>query len=704
MRDEPSWWAVGEESYDCRAQQCHPFPLRCLPSTRKADLVSRPALGWYARRLARMSPSEVLWRSTDGIRRGVWARHQVTAETAAAAPPLAAGQRRLATVLPPALAEEVPRPAVDAVVAAAERLLAGEWTMLGVTRGDLAAPDWFRDPVTGRRAPRDELAFRINHRSQEETGNVKQVWEPSRHQHLSLLAAGWYLTHRAEFAERVAAQLTDWWRCNPVLSGVHWTSGIELGLRLISWTWIRRLLDDWPGVRGLFDDNPVALQQVYWHQRYLATFPSRGSSANNHLVAEAAGQLVSCCALPWFTSSDRWRAQASRRLERALAENTFATGVNRELASEYHGFVAELGLVAAVEADAAAAPLGADTWSLLARMLDGAAALVDETLRAPRQGDGDSGRVLLLDPPAGPGDWGQLLALGGSLIGPVPWWPRPRPTLASVLLPALSPDRRLLHDRPVQRPAHFADAGITVLRTGRDPEIWCRCDGGPHGFLSIAGHAHADALSLEARHGGVDILADPGTYCYHGEPAWRAYFRSTIAHNSVEVAGRSQSVAGGPFLWTRHASSRVTGVTLGAMDGRGEWRAEHDGYADLKPPVRHQRRVRLDPRQRSLEVVDRLSGAGSHPLRMAWHLGPEVDADLVGSDVRLHWRTRDGCPARGLLSLPAELVWEAHRGGTAPILGWYSPEFGRRVPTWTLLGTGHVATGRELETRLQFES
>ncbi len=32
-------------------------------------------------------------------------------------------------------------------------------------------------------------------------------------------------------------------------------------------------------------------------------------------------------------------------------------------------------------------------------------------------------------------------------------------------------------------------------------------------------------MSLKVRHGGVDVLADPGAYCYHGEPAWRSHFR-----------------------------------------------------------------------------------------------------------------------------------------------------------------------------------
>ena len=94
-----------------------------------------------------------------------------------------------------------------------------------------------------------------------------------------------------------------------------------------------------------------------------------------------------------------------------------------------------------------------------------------------------------------------------------------------------------MEGRPDRRPSRFADAGMTLLRTHEPNEIWCRCDGGPHGYLSIAAHAHADALSVEVRYAGIDILADPGTYCYHGERVWRSYFRSTIAHNTAELGG-----------------------------------------------------------------------------------------------------------------------------------------------------------------------
>ena len=139
-------------------------------------------------------------------------------------------------------------------------------------------------------------------------------------------------------------------------------------------------------------------------------------------------------------------------------------------------------------------------------------------------------------------------------------------------------------------------------------EIWCRCDGGPHGYLSIAAHAHADALSVEVRYAGIDILADPGTYCYHGERAWRSYFRSTIAHNTAELDGRSQSSERGPFMWANHASAREVEVIDDGDIAR--WTAEHDGYASLDPPALHRRSVLLDRASRSIDIIDQIDEGG----------------------------------------------------------------------------------------------
>jgi len=702
--------------------------------------------GWYLRRLSRMGPREIAGRAGDAVRRRRWRRLTEQRQRATWVP-----HRRFTAVLNEDATAAVPADAAARLIATADRLMDGHAEYFGVSRDDMVDPDWSYDPKTGRRAPVDEYAFDIAYRDEQAVGDIKQIWEPSRHQHLTVLAAAFALTGDERYASRVADHLKSWWAANPPLRGVHWVSGIELGIRLLSWVWVRRLLDRWPGAPGLFEDNPEALYQIWHHQRWLAAFPSRGSSANNHAVAETAGQLAAACAFAWFPESPRWRATAMRALDEHLRNNTFGSGLNRELATEYHGLVLELGLAAALEAATAggaghATAGGAghatatgtvvpeSTWLMLLRMTDALAAVVDARLRPPRQGDADDGHGLIVDG-AGTDRWASLLATGGALFGRQQWWPPVpsddvrTPLLAALARGVVQGTSLLTATRPERRPAHFADAGLTILRAGGETaggnpassdtagehtgsntagsntagsntagEIWCRCDGGPHGFLSIAAHAHADALSIEVRHDGVDVLADPGTYCYHGEPEWRSYFRSTLGHNTLQLDGQDQSTPGGPFMWTRHASSRVLAAYPDNSVSR--WRAEHDGYSRRGV---HRRSVELDGVSRELRVLDEVLSESQREGRLAFHLGPLISVDLDGDAAQLAW-TQDGREHTALLRLPTNLSWTAQRGQTHPPLGWYSPGFGRRQPAWTLVGSGAVGGGTVLATVLRFQT
>jgi hypothetical protein len=194
----------------------------------------------------------------------------------------------------------------------------------------------------------------------------------------------------------------------------------------------------------------------------------------------------------------------------------------------------------------------------------------------------------------------------------------------------------------------------------------------------------------------VEILADPGTYCYHGEPEWRSYFRSTIAHNTVEIAGRSQSIEGGPFIWRKQARTLEFDVPEPGVS----WTAEHDGYSSLRPPGRHRRSVRLDPRARTLDITDAVDGGG-HQVRLAFHFGPLVRVALDGAIARLDWPCADVAGA-AVLKLPSGLDWSVHRGDVSPALGWYSAGLGHLEPAVAIVGTGQAMRERPLITRLQF--
>jgi Heparinase II/III-like protein/Heparinase II/III N-terminus len=658
-------------------------------------------LAWYVRRLASMAPSEVVGRARDVAVQQSWRRRQV---------------HRMAddtTPVPASVAIDLKAPPIDgvneaavgAVVAAADELLMGRWLVFDRWRDDMApSPDWHRDPRTGRRAPSTAFCFGIDHRDEAAVGNVKYVWEASRHVQCTVLAAAYHLTGDERYASAAARQLRSWWHANPFLSGIHWTSGIELGLRLIAWVWVRRMLDGWEPVRDLFERDPVFLRQLRHHQEWLATFPSRGSSANNHLIAEAAGQFAAAAAFDVFGESGTWREQAAARLRRALTAQVDTSGLHRELATEYHAFVLELVLVAAVEGEVAGHGLGDEVWHTLCRMVDCLAAIVDDEGHPPRQGDADDGHGLVVDAP-GNDRWSSLLATGAHLFGPLPWWPDVTSgDVRTAMFAGLVPSAPTPSDRPTARSSVLPAAGQVFLRDvpGHPAPVWCRFDAGPHGMAGIAAHAHADALSIEVRVGGVDLLVDPGTYCYHGEPAWRSYFRSTRGHNTLEIGDRDQSDMGGPFLWTRSVDARLLSVH-GLDDGTiADSTAEHDGYTILDPPAIHRRTIRFHRGARWLRCIDEVETDGRCTCRLSFHLGPHVSCTLDATVATLSW-TAEGVRHTAYLELAAGLRWAARNGEVEPIAGWYSPAFGQRVPTTVLVGEGVLDGASRLVTVLHLD-
>lgn len=205
--------------------------------------------------------------------------------------------------------------------------------------------------------------------------------------------------------------------------------------------------------------------------------------------------------------------------------------------------------------------------------------------------------------------------------------------------------------------------------TGHDqlPEIWCRCDGGPHESLRVATQAHAAALSVEVRYGDVDILADPGTYCYLGDPPGRSY---------------------------RHVHAQQTEVI--DHGDVANWAAEHDGCLWVDSPARHRRSVLLDRASRIVDIVDEIDG-GSHDICPVYHFGSEIQVELVGFCAFLSW-TSSATPGSGLLELPLGLNWSLRRAE----IGAIPHSTGMIAPEYTLVGRGRCIAGVPLVTRLEF--
>ena len=605
---------------------------------------------WYLRRLRAMSTGEILWRLRILLlkQRLRWA-----------GPPTI---RRIAPIPQyPAYEGRAHLAAHEAgLLHEARQLLRHSWSYGGMAGQREERINWHMDPQTGRVAPLS-FSFSVPYRDARQVGDIRNIWEKNRHHHLCVLAMAFHLQRDERYSEEVMAQMQDWLQQNPCLRGVNWAQPLEMAIRLIAWAWIERLLRRSVHYAQLFGEDSPIWDAIGQQQRFIADLAARGSSANNHLIGEMAGLFIAAQRWPIFEESARWRDTALQELERALQEQTFASGLNREQAFGYHVFVLEFALLAYYEAPDAFSPTSVE---IMRRMMQSVWRLQDRSGALPRFGDDDDGRAVQLSPrSASRLDWLEHMA---------------------ALLPGLN------RKSPPERDA-WPDAGRYILAhdRGKPGERFALIDAGPHGYLSIAAHAHADALSFTLALDGHPFLVDPGTYTYYAEAAWRDLFRSTRAHNTLMLDGLEQSQAAGPFLWTSQARTRV----LDWSPVGGRLVAEHDGYLQSRG-VLHRRTWQLQKDR--LRIIDEINGQALHDLVWAWHFHP---------DCQLTWLDAQHCmitnqASRMILQMPTTVRLSQYHGvdGAA----WYAPEYGLKQASWLILGFYSGLLPVSVETLLEF--
>lgn len=570
----------------------------------------------------------------------------------------------------------------SAVLQEAEEILQGRWRFFAFADAPTAPTpdgmtDWHRCDVTGKRANPDAFGPTLDYRDPTVVGDIKIIWEKSRHHHTTLLAVAYALTGEHRYAAGAVARVADWILANPPLRGVNWASGLEVGLRLMAWAWVYELLRPHPQWTTWFGPDSPLWPSVYQHQTFLEGFESRGSSANNHLLGELAGQYVASVTWPVYPESTGWQQSSKAALTRESALQFFESGVNREMGFGYHVFATELLLLPALLGERSGDAFAPAYLARLARSLRVIGDLRGPGGLLPRYGDEDEGLAAQLEARNSPRVDG-LLRVGRDWLG-VPVAEPAGGHLSAALL--LGAKRDELRAEPAA-PGSFAypDAGLFVLDAGGPPHRNVRvlADAGPLGYLSLAGHGHADALAFTLSVGAQPVVVDPGVYAYHADSVWRSYFRSTAAHNTLELDLQDQSVQAGSFLWADKAAATLKSWT--PLPDGGQLGAAHDGYTRLPGAPVHTREFEL--RGRFLTITDRVTGQGEHHLRLHLHLHP--DCDVQPEAKSSYWVTWDTGALRA--TFDPQLSVHLGRGehdpasGATP-LGWYSPRYGLKVPS-----------------------
>jgi len=593
-------------------------------------------------------------------------------------------------------------------LAAAERIVAGRLDIFGLRCRPGSPPRWNRDPKTGVEAP---LVFgkRLNYRDPRQVGEIKYLWELNRHLHLVTLAQAYALGGDRRYLEVLRQHFDSWISACPYGLGPNWCSALEAAIRLINWSIVWQLAGGADAALFAAEEGQRFrerwLASIHQHVRFVRGYLSRHSSANNHLIGEAAGLYIAGLTWPCWPQVRGARAAARRILEREALRQNSADGVNLEQAVCYQQFVLDFLLLSSLAGESAGEPFPEDYRRRLAAMLGFLASIMDAGGAVPMIGDADDAAVTRLAP-AAVCPYRSLLASGAVLFADstlrrkaaqlddkTRWLFGPRAEQVFERLrarPALLPRRRT-----------FPGGGYYILGCDfeRASEIRVVADAGPLGYGALAAHGHADALSFTLSLGGLPFLIDPGTYRYHGGGRWRAYFRGTAAHNTVRLDRLDQSEQGGDFLWLRKARAGCTAAEFSdALETLCAWQ---DGYLRLADPVLHRRRLTLDKRARSLTIEDRLEMSGEHDVEIFLHCAPEcsVEPTAAGFAIRrAPWTLGVQLPSQPLGAA------QVYRGSTQPLCGWVSRHYDEREPAPTIVWRARLSGSCRLRTRLMCRS
>ena len=568
------------------------------------------------------------------------------------------------------------------------------------------AIDWHLDISSGKKFP-TSFSKDIDIRS-DQYGSAKAVWELNRLQFLLPLAAKYALSKSDADINHFIDIVESWVKDNPYLKGVNWYSNIEINIRLIVWYYCWQILFSAPQLqtneRFQLFIRETWLPTIYEHCVYSYANPSKYSSANNHLVAEYAGLFIaSCC---WkFKESDKWSVYAAKGLEQEIQLQYSENGINREEAAEYIQFITDFFLLPFSVAKEYGYHFSDAYKEKLHQIFDYIYNLLDVNKGYCKYGDEDDGKVLLTSINPHFDNFSSILVSAAVIFNDskykviaghgfdfknwLLWGQKGRDQYESMQVADLARQSAFYQE------GHFFFRKTDTLQPSK--EIYLHFDAAPLGYLSIAAHGHADALAVVLHLDGCPIITDAGTYTYHTEKAWRSYFVSTLAHNTLCIDYQNQAVQAGPTMWLRHYKVTVQEIY---QDKRLEYvTASHNGYHKIG--CNHTRTVNFHREDEQFVIEDIIEcNKANHTIILPWHLHPEVEVAKISDHVYdLKYKG-----AQRKCRLTCELPLTVITGQTEPrLLGWFSPSFMEKTPSPSLIGVLNKAGNEKINIRTIIE-
>ncbi len=540
--------------------------------------------------------------------------------------------------------------------------------------------DWYKDPKIDKRLGNLKVYWAKIKPGNE--ANIRYIWEVNRMQFLPQLAL------ERNF-DKIREHIESWIADNPDQTGPNWTSNIEINFRLISWFVVWQIIapKNSPNSR---DDyfifyKKTFLGLIYRHCQYSYDHPSLYSSANNHRIGELVGLFVASAG--WgFPESQIWNKYAQKKLESEILKQHSVNGINKEEAFGYALCVADLLLLAFIVGKKSAHPLSRNFKESLYKILSYIYHATDSFGNSPNYGDSDDSFAFNLEPCV---DLVSSLLTSAAIIFRQPVFKTKSKGFDLKNQFYFGNEGKRIFDslktkKSKPKSAFYPQEGHFYLKDSlHQKEIYVHLNAAKLGYLSIAAHGHADALSFCLNYDGLPIFIDPGTFTYFGDSKWRKYFWGTSAHNSLTVDEEDQAKQAGPALHMSPYHCRILNLKEGS--DVISISAEHDGYRRLG--VIHQRKIIFAKKNGRLTIFDRVikKGKKERLFFVFFHLHPAIKIIKTKKNNQF-WLSQSKMKNEKIfITLDPKFEVKIFKGNDSVPLGWYSESFGRKIPSPTFI-------------------
>jgi len=449
--------------------------------------------------------------------------------------------------------------------------------------------------------------------------DLKYPWELSRFQFLSSLARAYKLRKNEIYVNKILFFIEDWIKKNKYQYGVNWICPMDVAIRSINWLLCLILIKDSTSISGNFKKK--ILKQLYYHFYHVYKNLEVWRFKNNHYLSDIVALYCIGTIFDSFPDASSIKKFALTEIKNEMNEQINGDGGNFECSTTYQRLDLELFFLTLLihnlkvncnwKKEFFEKEFGKEYLEKLKKMFEFLHYTTKPNGKICQLGDNDSGFIFTFGQREDL-DYSYLTEIYNALFfnqvknvkNEDVFW------IFGDNLDEMHNNNRQKLDEKVK---YFNETGVYVHNIN---DIYFLISFMKLGQNDNGGHNHNDVLSFELNYKGIDIIVDPGTYCYSSNVKERDKFRSSFYHNTLIVDMEEINEFNEIFGLRKN----VTEININEINNGIE--ISHNGYARLPDPTQVKRKVVFA--NKVIEISDYIFCGDTHFCNSILNLSPGI--------------------------------------------------------------------------------